>query len=494
MPPNTSTRLAGAALVAAIWLPSPSSGAGDLDLLWIRTSIEQEIPAQLGPDLELDERLQRVAEVLARHTLDPHTTAEQGRGFTLARMQLWEEGSCAAVFATMGVSFDGVLTVDTVISAARGVGGIDRFDRFGVAIAFDDRGLGRAVVAFGRRDADLEEPNSWAMQGNRELRLWLRPGLRDPRVERIGPDGTVEQVTTRALDDGGHVLTIRGEHLPGVHRLEVRAKDGTREVLVGIHAAEAPGAASAPDDPAKFVHRLIDVERARYDLPPLQLLEPLSSIAATHSKSMRDGLSFGHESPMTPDARIAAAGVLNSVALENVSRASSLPWAVTLFMASPGHRANVLDPRVTHLGVGVARSEPLAWYVTADFVRWLPPRDREAAVAAARDVIGSARARPLKSKRVLDEIAQRWCDEVARVERDHLTEEQVSTLTDEVNFHMRDAQRVLVDLAIVEEVEQVSWLPEIHRDEFDQYGLGLVQDERGGMVHLLVILVDRKTQ
>nr|WP_255491605.1 CAP domain-containing protein [Actinotalea sp. JY-7876] len=42
-----------------------------------------------------------------------------------------------------------------------------------------------------------------------------------------------------------------------------------------------------------------------------------------------------------------------SVAAENLSRASAPPQdVVDAWMESPGHRANILDPELTHLGVG----------------------------------------------------------------------------------------------------------------------------------------------
>jgi uncharacterized protein YkwD len=36
-------------------------------------------------------------------------------------------------------------------------------------------------------------------------------------------------------------------------------------------------------------------------------------------------------------------------------------------MRSPGHRANILDPSMTHVGVGVVRGSD-RWYVTQTFL------------------------------------------------------------------------------------------------------------------------------
>lgn len=492
MPILPSIRVA--AVLSILWVGlCDQARAASLDDVMALATLEEAIPAQLGPGAEHDERLQLAAVALAEANL-AGGQREQGRGFTQTRQQLWEQGVADAVFASARVAFDGAVSAETVLGAVRDIGVLSRFDRYGVGVARDDTSAGLVVVLLSRRDADLQEPGTWAREGNREIRLWLRKGLEGVRVERIGPAGSVEAVRTTALSDQVHVMTIAGDRTPGLHRLEVRARQLGKEVLVAIHAADAPGEVNTPDDPAAFVLAMIHAERDRYDLPPLETLEALTRIAATHSEAMRDGMSFGHESPDTPAERIAAAGVPASVSLENVSRARSLAEAVTLFMASPGHRANVLDPRITHVGVGVARSEPLAWYVTADFVRWLPPRDVSEVEAETREIIEGTRDHPLRSKRALDEIAQRWCAEVAHHGADHLTQAQVRELTDEVHFHLKDAQRVMADLAIVEESHQVGLLPELRQDEFDQYGLGLVQDDGGGMIRLLVILVDRKAQ
>ena len=494
MRPSLPMRAAVLLWFAPSLLPATLATAGAPDGLVVLEQLVEEIPAELGADAAADERLVRVAAALASGALLRAGPRERGRGFTEARTRLWEEGVSDAVFAFTQVSFDGTLAAAPVMAAVRDVGSLSRFDRFGVGIAQDDQGSGSAVVLLSRRDADLDEPGSWAKEGNREIRLWLRPGLEHPRVERVGPDGVVEAVEIHTLDDSVYAMTLAGVRAPGVHRLEVRARDRGSELLVAIHAATAPGAVPEPDDPETFILELMNAERGRYDLPELTSLPELALVARSHSEAMREGRAFGHASPDSPDARIATAGIGFSVALENVSRAPTLAEAVTLFMASPGHRANVLDPRITHAGVGVARSDPLTWYVTADLVRWLPPRDEGAAGIRAREVVEASRDRPLKPKRALDEIAQRWCDEIVRRGRDHLTDDEVRTLTDEVHFHMRDVQRVLVELAIVEELEQLGAVAEIRGDEFDQYGLGLVQGDQGGMIHALVILVDRKTQ
>ena len=164
-------------------------------------------------------------------------------------------------------------------------------------------------------------------------------------------------------------------------------------------------------------------------------------------------------------------------------------------MASPGHRANLLDPGVTHAGIGVAVSEPLAWYVTQELVRLLPPLDLERELERARTVLTEHRRTrgdpPLRTKRALDRVAQRWADDVGGRGATALDEAQIRELTAEAQFHLDDAERVVAELAWIEGAEQLADLPLFAAPGLDQYGLGLYQPSEGGMMAVVVVLVDR---
>ena len=54
---------------------------------------------------------------------------------------------------------------------------------------------------------------------------------------------------------------------------------------------------------------------------------------------------------------------------ENVAKASSPEQAAQLFASSPPHRANMVDPAYTHVGIGIARGRDGAVYVVQIFVR-----------------------------------------------------------------------------------------------------------------------------
>ncbi len=493
------------ALVCACALPAPVAGspsaqpgpgdggdAGEEGRL--RGEILASLEASFGRPLESDAAVDAAARDLARDILGEQVLSEVGRGFTAARTHLWERGVVDPELTFAAVVFDGALAAVSVLGAVADLPDLGRFTHVGVGIA--RRGdEGCAAVLLTRREVDLEAWPAWSAGAAVDLVFSLREGLSDPVVDVIGPGPRCTRAVLR-VDDGGrwHAELAAGRR-SGVYRTEIRARRGDGDDLVAIGVATIPGPTAAPRDPEAYVRALVDLERERYGLKPLEPLEPLDGVATGHSARLRGGTPFGHRSPARPDERIEAAGIPNSVALENVGRARSLDWVHTLFMASPGHRANVLDPRVTHLGVGLARSDRLAWYVTLNFVRLLPPVDLERVRQRAREAIAGTRARaqlsPLMTKRVLDQLAQRWCEDVAAEGERSLSSDQVRDLTDDVVFAIDDAVRVVADLAIVEEIGEISWLPELSHHAFDQYGLGIYQDPAGGMLYVMVILVDR---
>jgi uncharacterized protein YkwD len=115
-------------------------------------------------------------------------------------------------------------------------------------------------------------------------------------------------------------------------------------------------------------HRRTEVERRllelsnrarqRAHLPTLALCAALSDGAQAHSADMHSSGFFGHRSPARGDLgrRVSLAGLRGQLtqASENLAIASSPSQAHDGLLASPSHRKNLLDPRMTHLGVGVA--------------------------------------------------------------------------------------------------------------------------------------------
>jgi uncharacterized protein YkwD len=125
------------------------------------------------------------------------------------------------------------------------------------------------------------------------------------------------------------------------------------------------------------VLRLTNVERAKVGCPALRPNAVLAKVARTHSQDMAENGYFAHNSQdgASPFVRMTRAGYRYGTAAENIAGGQQTPAAVMAdWMASAGHRQNILDCRLTELGVGLYRSASSQYrvYWTQDFAT--PPR------------------------------------------------------------------------------------------------------------------------
>jgi len=99
-------------------------------------------------------------------------------------------------------------------------------------------------------------------------------------------------------------------------------------------------------------------ERAKEDLPPLKWNALLASAARHHAELMAQHSAISHQFPGEPALvqRIAAVGARFSTVAENVAAGQDAGDIHYGWMHSPGHRANILDPKLTALGVAVVEA------------------------------------------------------------------------------------------------------------------------------------------
>lgn len=116
------------------------------------------------------------------------------------------------------------------------------------------------------------------------------------------------------------------------------------------------------------VVRLVNVERAKVGCSAVRSNADLASLAGALSADMAARNFFDHTDPdgATPWARAAKAGV-TGLGAENIARGQVDAAAVMAsWMASDGHRANILNCTYTSLGVGVHFGSGGPWW-TQDF-------------------------------------------------------------------------------------------------------------------------------
>ncbi|MFJ2652027.1 CAP domain-containing protein [Streptomyces sp. NPDC087420] len=117
---------------------------------------------------------------------------------------------------------------------------------------------------------------------------------------------------------------------------------------------------------------LTNAERGAAGLRPLAPDRRLAGAAQTYSADMAARAFYSHTSPegLAPWDRAAAAGAPHRGIGENIACGQrTAAEVVEGWMNSPGHRANILKPDFTHLGVGYAGGGPAGTYWTQLFGR-----------------------------------------------------------------------------------------------------------------------------
>jgi len=125
------------------------------------------------------------------------------------------------------------------------------------------------------------------------------------------------------------------------------------------------------------VFRLVNWARAERGLDPYRYDDVLADLARRHSANMRDFRFFAHtdHESFTPDQRRLkyypellvirfAENIATGFGTTESEIAANL---VESWMNSPGHRANILSPDYTHIGVGIVHAAATKYFGTQNF-------------------------------------------------------------------------------------------------------------------------------
>jgi uncharacterized protein YkwD len=147
-------------------------------------------------------------------------------------------------------------------------------------------------------------------------------------------------------------------------------------MLVSLAALPAPaeavckGKAAEPESISAgraehAVYCLLNRERAKRNLPRLDRHKQLDGPSRAHSDYMVEHRCFDHDCPGEPDLAERLRGYLSKSGRawgENIAwgggRLGSPSSIVRSWMASDGHRANILSRQYEHIGVGVVWGNP----------------------------------------------------------------------------------------------------------------------------------------
>lgn len=309
-----------------------------------------------------------------------------------------------------------------------------RYNRYGAAVV-ERGGLAVAVVMLSWRWVDLEPiPRRVEAGTPLALRGRLTGEHRNPTVVVASPDGQVRRLPAGSGPDFDVRVPTSG---PGVYQVELVGRGTHGDTVIAnfpVYVGQAipervrfdvasAGGGRDVESVRRELLDLLNATRREAGLPPLREHVGLREVALAHSRDMAENDFIGHTSPRTGTAadRVRGASLTSGLVLENIGRGYGAAEIHRGLMESPGHRANLVNPDVSHVGIGVVaqpEGSRSAFIVTEVFIRMSERVDLSGAPARLVTLINRARsargAPALSLEEHLSEAAQRAADEFFR--------------------------------------------------------------------------------
>ncbi|MCB9615050.1 MAG: hypothetical protein H6722_21645 [Sandaracinus sp.] len=386
-----------------------------------------------------------------------------------------------------------------VADAVRGFLARQPYGAWGAAVV-ERGGLNVAVLVLSTRALDLEPVARRHEVGARvALRGRLHDGFRTPQLALAPPNGEVRRLP---LGPGPELSTDLTLTSAGAWRVEVLAQGPRGDTVVAnfpIYVGEDPprfvemrGDDGADDDDhtpegvERALFRRLNDARAREGVPPLVAHPGLADVSRAHSRDMVEHRFVGHTSPTTGEApqRVAAAGYRSGLVLENIGRGYSAREIHEGLLASPGHRANILNRDVTHVGVGVVSETEggrEAFVATQVFLRMNREIEPQAAVDRLLREINEGRAARGAGPLEVDPNLQNAATEAARsyfASPDQSQQDTVDAASASLRRFSMMFRRVGGLMAVVGDVGEASRLEPTFDPEVRFVGIGVAQGDR----------------
>jgi uncharacterized protein YkwD len=133
-----------------------------------------------------------------------------------------------------------------------------------------------------------------------------------------------------------------------------RDADDDKPASAAGAALEASPASAEEAAAAEALFHLVNAARAEGGLKPLGFSDELAAVSRGYCVEMARTGAIAHESKISggPADRAKRAGIQFTRLTENLALAADAAAAHEGLMNSPGHRANILDPAVSEVGIG----------------------------------------------------------------------------------------------------------------------------------------------
>ncbi len=372
------------------------------------------------------------------------------------------------------------------------------YDHYGAAVVLRE-GLTLAVVTLSTRAVELTPVARHQPAGSPvRVRGRLLGALERPTFAVTQPSGEV----TRLAGGAGPAFDVSvPTTAPGVYRVELLAQGARGDTVVAnfplyvgvdvptsvtLPAAGAAASSGNVEDVEAQLFALLNDARRAQGRPPLERDEAIAQVARAHSRDMVEHGFVGHTSPTTGSAadRVQRAGLRSGLVLENIGRGYSAAELHRGLLESPGHRANLVNPDVTHVGLGVV-AEPegarTAFVATEIFLKMAHEIDLAAAPAELLALLN--RAREARGSRALetDPNLSRAASEAAA----HFFSDPQATQQDVVDDASASLRRFSIQfrrigglMAVVTDLSEAGTLEPALDREVRYVGLGVAQGTR----------------
>lgn len=456
---------------------------------------------QLLADRGLSDAATLVAERVAMQAQHLAPTARAVQSIAWTTGVLDPQPALSLITANADVPASAV--ADAVARDAAGQG----FNRVGVGVAQARDGTRVVAVLLSQRRVTVtgDVPRRATTGSRVQLRGELVDGYSTPEIAITDPTGRGERF---GLGEGPDFIAQFPTRTRGTWQIELLAtgRGGTTVIANFPVYVDVPppsaidevvqrGNETPPQVADRLLQRINEARRARGRVA-LQLMPSLAQVAAQHSEDMARNRYFAHndQSGHTPGDRIAAAGIRSGIVLENIGRGSSSEEIHNGLMDSPGHRANIENERVTHVGIGVVPDTGAAggFVVTQNFIEVAAAVDTTAGPQRIIDRVNQNRTRngvtALVQRPELMQIAARAAQSYfsASAPTQQRVVEQANRDASRGGLMFR---RVEVLATIVTNLEDATGLEPLLNYEVSGVGIGVAQGTRPGVAPNSIFVV-----
>lgn len=326
------------------------------------------------------------------------------------------------------------------------------------------------------------------------LRWKLKENHNEPAVKMTTPGGFVRELTVKSFTGGVYESRIpfpkEGEYIVEIlangpygmevaHVMPVYVKVERKEDLT--HRKER-----LPDKDEESLEKemfeLINRDRSKYNIKPIQFNLSLCKTARIHSRNMAETGKVVHNLPGSPTLSERLKGTSLKVLKqgENIASGISVENAQENLMKSPGHREAILDTDFSYVGVGIVKQDDLL-YITQNFASFIPDVSPSEGKRALLTKIRQIRTSPIKENSTLSSIAQLHSDKMAASLK-LLDTKILKDKLDSRKVKFRQVSFLTIGSPTVEQIfKELKKNRKIQSDTMTEIGIGLRQSGDGNL-------------